>query len=80
MFWEARGKAAVIWSGVKLTNRAKDLASSILKNVRTLSGLPPLETRGCAQISVVGAVSIGPFELSRSRPRRTRSGFENLAH
>ena len=23
MFWEARGKAAVIWSGVKLTNRAR---------------------------------------------------------
>ena len=25
MFWEARGKAAVIWSGVKLTNRARYL-------------------------------------------------------
>jgi hypothetical protein len=41
------------------------LLGSVTKNVRTLSGLARRGTRGCAQSCIVGAVSIGPFELSR---------------
>ena len=43
---------------------------SVLINVRSLSGLPRKKKCGDAQVGVVGAVSIGSFELSRWRGGR----------
>jgi hypothetical protein len=65
----ATGKPEVIDSSVGL----------VTINVRALSGLPERRSVG-VRGRVVGAVSIGSFELSRWRLRRTRwaMGFQSV--
>jgi hypothetical protein len=45
---------------------------SVSINVRSLSGLPRRDEGGRSQHFFAGAVSIGAFEVSRWRLRRTR--------
>ena|SRR2546426_8460124 len=61
------------------TESGSKASGSVPRNVRALSGLPRKKKCG-GRGRVVGAVSIGSFELSRWRLRRTRwaMGFQSV--